>query len=301
MANPLDVLSTLNPLSWRNILLPYTSRKVGFQHVNAEHKFNFAGEQIEPTGPKAITFEFTVPFLQSLSSTARYGNLFGSIMPKIWAAMLDKSPGPLYDPVTGRIWRCVPATLADETVPTTRDGTEMVLSWIHSPEDPEDLRAFEVLVRSDLLTAAGSLDMEVKKVDWKQYEPPPQTVNPLQLVGGLADQIETGVNKNLNGLEKFIADTEDMEDQIEQLEDPKTFALKRRARRARDLAYRMRAAYGNPRKRLRTVTTNYLMSVSQAAQFMGLAIVDFLAINTDLIGLTEIPAETKIKGYQEDA
>jgi hypothetical protein len=181
MPTELDVLAKLNPLSWRGIIVPYVSRKVGFQHVNAEHKFNFAGEAIEPTGPKAWTFEYTIPFRQGLSSTARYGNLFGSIMPKFIAAMRDKSPGDLYDPVMGTIFRCVPAQFSDESDPDKRDGTDITVSFVHSPA-PEDLqKELELVSRDDLKSAAGALDIEVEKVDWQQEEPPPQMVNPASI------------------------------------------------------------------------------------------------------------------------
>lgn len=298
MPSELDVLSKLDPLVWRGIALPYVSRRVGFQHVNAEHKFNFAGEAIEPTGPKAWTFEYTIPLRQSLSSTARYGNLFGSIMPRLIAAMRNKSPGQLYDPVSGVFWRCVPATLSDETDPLKRDGTDITIAFVHAPETADVAAENEFTTRNDLESAAGSLDTEVEKVDWKQQEPPPQTVNPLQAIGGIADQLETGVNKNLNALEKVIAQTEDMEEQIEDLEEPKNFSLKRRARRTRALAFRVRQRHGNPTQRIVTVTTRYTQTISEVASNLGMSVVDFLAINTDLVGYTEIPPETPVNRYQ---
>lgn len=298
MASELDVLSKLHPLSWRGILLPYTSRRVGFQHVNAAHKFNFAGEQIEPTGPKALTLEYGIPLLQSLSSTERYGNLFGSALPRLFAAMRDKTPGQLYDPVYGLTLRCVPADYQDETDPLKRDGTTLVISFIHAPEDQDLDQALEVATRGDLITAAGSLDREVQKVDWQQRVPPEPTVNPLQAIGGVADQLETGVNKTLNGIEGYVADVEDLQDEVEDLEDPRTFALQRRANRGKALAHRVRETHGRPDRRLRKVVTRHTMAISEVAVLVGLTLGELLQINTDLVGLTEVPPGTQVNGYR---
>jgi hypothetical protein len=94
-----------------------------------------------------------------------------------------------------------------------------------------------------------------------------------------------------------IAQTEDMEEQIARLEDPKNFSLTRRARRLRAAAYLVRERNGNPTKRLIRVTTRYVMTISEVAALMQLSIIELLHINTDLVGLTEVEPGTEVRGY----
>jgi hypothetical protein len=214
--------------------------------------------------------------------------------------MRNKNPGELHDPRFG-IVRCVPVDWDEEWDPDRRDGADIVISFVEAPEFDESQDTTEIPTIEGLNSAAGFMDGEIERVDWQQELPPERTVNPLQAIGGVAAQVQDGANRNLNALEKFIAQTEDVEKQVDALEDPNTFSLKRRSRRARDQAHRTRQRLGDPQGRLVRVTTTYAQSLSEVAANMHVSLSELLRVNTDLIGLTEVPAGTEIRAPRRAA
>ncbi len=278
-------------MTWRGQSLPISSRTVSFSHDNVQHKFTYRnGNIIETTGAQSWTFSYTIPMRENLR-IGPFEALFSQGLTRLVRNMRDKRPGILIDPVYGQ-FQCAPGSFADNIDVNLRDGTDIEIQLMHSPDiddvseelkNTPDVRQIE--------SEARTLDeqVQVSGVVGLNNKPPEPTTDIFSAIAGVGRQIELRGNQTLNALERYIFEVEQIENAVDRLEDPSTFSLKRRSRRARDTAHRAKDRLQNPFRRIKTVTFDYAQTISSIAADAGMTVKEFLDLNPLLAALPEIP------------
>lgn len=286
----LDALSKLPLFEWRDQQYPVTKRTVSFAHENAQHKLQYrANDLIEQLGPHSLTFRYTLPMRQGIAK-GPYKDLFTTGYPILFSAMRDRTKGVLVDPVLGE-FVAVPTSWSDDLDVVMRDGTDVTIEFTHSPdeEETEDLRSITI---DGLRSDAGALDAELKSVDWEQEPSPEPTIDALSAVSGFGAQLEAQGGRATAALEDFAFRCEKIDQQIDRLQNPDVWPLKRAVRRNRAVAVKAAKRAQDPTKEIVTVTLSHGRTLSVLAQEVGMTIADLLAQNPALARSPYAP-----KGY----
>jgi prophage DNA circulation protein len=140
----LDVLSTLQPPSWRGIPFPLTSLHNGFTHDHVEHKFLYqSGAYIEATGRNALNFQARIPFcngveaasFESWAGQVLYPDLFNRFL----QAVLDETSGEFVHPNFGTLTCKARDVDWDIAGNGPRDGAILSCRFYHSNDDKDSL------------------------------------------------------------------------------------------------------------------------------------------------------------------
>ncbi len=284
-----DLLAFLQRFSWRGAEYPVLARSVSFSHEGARHKFQYQDDElIEQLGAQSLTFSYTLAMREDIAK-GPYVRLFREGYPKLFRDMRNREPGVLVDPILGT-FRCTPMSFSDEVDIGKRDGTDVRVEFVHTPEQgsTEDQKPAPTI--NGLKTDAGALDAELTTVDWKQEPSPEPTVDPLDAVSGIGGQIDAQRSKTIAALNDFAFRCEKAHDALDRVEDPKNAqlqaALRRNRMNARDAAKRA----SDPTKRIVQIIQKQARGISTVAAEFGMTVEALLKLNPSFAGNPFIPA-----------
>lgn len=293
--DPNDVLSRLPIASWRGIEVPLLSQQARFDQDQAKHVFQYRDNAvIEGLGSRNWDIQWTIPFRQGIAIEP-FRELFLDVFPRFLDAVRDRSPGDLYDPVLG-YYRCRVTSVDFQTVPSTRDGVDLQVGFIHTPEQGEiDLPAADLYNVPSLQQGAGALDAAVGELFRSTDRPPPEpTVDPLRAIAGLGQQVTQNVNRVQAGILNFQSNVQAVQDAIEDLERPDLAPLLRATRRLRANAEFAKERATNPLGIIRRITTTVAKSVGAVAAELAIDPEELLRLNPSLAASPLVPAGTVV-------
>jgi hypothetical protein len=273
----LDALSKLPLFEWRDQQYPVIARSVSFAHENASHRLQYRNDDfIEQLGPHSLTFRYTLSMRQGIAS-GPYKNLFLTGYPILFAAMRDREKGVLVDPVLG-VYRAVPTSWSDDLDIAKRDGTDVQIEFTHAP-DEDEVEGLRTVTAAGLQSEAGALDEELTKVDWEQEPSPEPTMDALNAISGVGAQIEAQGGKVAAALEDFAYKCEKIDQQIDRLQNPDVWPLKRAVRRNRASSVALAKRGKDPTKEIVTTVVGVNKALSVLAQESGMTLRDLLLQN----------------------
>ena len=288
-----DQFQLLPSPSWRGIVFPVTERTVSRAHDKVEHKIQYRnGFPIEMTGARNWTFEYRIPLREDISVRG-YANLFTVTLPELVAAFEDTSEGELVDPVYG-VFRCVPDTWSDTSTAAIRDGTDVSVSFVHSPLP--DGTTLDIQTARSAEQAAIAFGQDLEGVDWEEEPPPPPLdVSLFAQIAGFGEQLQRPLAQTNAKLDKAAYDLEVIEDTAGELENPQRSGIIRSSRRLRLATYRVKQRADDPLRSVRSVTTGAAKTLLAVANDVGMTLEAFLRINPRLAGAPIVPAGTVIR------
>lgn len=287
-----DVLTLLPPFEWRGKKYPVTSRSVSFAHESVQHKLQYRdGEIVEQTGARNPTFSYTIPMREDIAR-GPYKHLFSEGLPSLFRDMRLRDQGPLTDPIYGH-FTCVPTSFTEDSDPQKRDGVDVRVEFLLSPEVDEDDQ-IQPPTLQDMVGEAGALDEEIKRVDWKQEPPPEGTTDILSAINGALFAGQRAQEKVAASLHDVAFRCEKIEGTVDKLTDPKNWPLRAATRRLRDTALRV-AGGDSPGQRRAPVRTRHRMPLSAVAASVGLTVEQLLILNPQLAASPMVPAGTEIR------
>jgi hypothetical protein len=295
-----DALRQLPPFSWRGKVYPVLDRGVSFAHENAPHKLQYRnGAIVEMTGAQNLTFRYTLAMREDIA-IARYEDLFSSGLIPLLNDCLLRTPGTLVDPVYGT-FRCVPSSFDEQTDNQKRDGTDVKVEFQRSPELDDVLAVEQPDGLQGLAGNAYDIDAEVEKVDWKQVPTPGPSADIFDIASGTLAQISQQRARVSAKLDDLAFRMEKVDKAADDLEDPKTWPLKRAARRTQDAALQLRQHLDSPGKRVVAVTKAYAITLTECASSAGMTVAELLNLNPGLARSPLIRAQTPVLVYRKAA
>jgi hypothetical protein len=300
-----DALSLLPGFKWREVEYPVTTCRYSFRHEQAEHRVSYGGITLyEPLGPQNPTFEYTLPMDQGIA-IGPYSDLFKKV-PSLAEAMLDRTPGPLVDPVYGT-FTCVPVSYQSDVESTKRSGALVSASFVWAPDLDTDVpRTGGVDSIADMASDAAALDAEVERIarTYDRAARPPQ-INPLDLVSSVTGQISRNIEKVQAQLKHFTAKVEKTERYtaklIKQTRDPDAFGAHREARRIRASAVRTQKEINALTRDVGQITIAQAKSVVSVAGEANMTVKELLSLNVELARGPLVPAGTVVNVYRSKA
>jgi hypothetical protein len=290
MAN--DDLSQLPRFSWRDQEYPLTRRRVSFAHEGAKHRLQYRDNDfIEQLGPHSLYFSYTLPMRSGIAK-GPYKDLFSTGYPLLFAAMRDREKGVLVDPVLGE-FVCTPASWADDLNVALRDGTDVEIEFEHAP-DIDELEDLKAITLQGLGSDAGALDAELKRVDWEQEPSPEPTIDALSAISGVGAQFEAQAGKAAASLEDFAYKCEKIDQQIDRLQNPDVWPLKRAVRRNRATAVALGKRAADPTKEVKTTIVNHAKTVAGMAAEVDMTVAELLEQNPALARMPFITPGTAV-------
>ncbi|MEM6792105.1 MAG: DNA circularization N-terminal domain-containing protein [Myxococcota bacterium] len=296
-----DVLSRLSVASFRGIEVPILTSNTGFQQDQAQHVFEYRDNvAIESLGSRNWTFRWTIPFRQGVARSPFEG-LFLNVFPRFLDAVRDRTPGELYDPILG-YYRAKVQSVDFQADPQRRDGVDLDITFIHAPEVGEvDLPGDGLSSVQGLRQTSATLDAAAGEVFRSEQRPPPEpTVNPLNAIAGVGQQITQQANRAQASLADFQSRVQRIEDSLVELERPDLAVAIRAARRLRANAERAKDRVTNPLGVIRRFTTNVAQPLGALAAALITTPDDLLRLNPTLASAPLVPANTTVT-YEERA
>ena len=276
-----DVLSKLPLFEWRGVNYPVSERSVSYRHETIEHGLQYrSGDFPEPVGPHSWLFTYTLPMRNGIYR-GNYTRLFEFQILRLAAALRDRTADTLIDPVYGAM-RCVPISYADEMDVKRRDGTDIRVEFLHSPEINEDTDEFTGGITSVQGVAAqvGRLDTEIAQQVWEQQEPPEPSTDILSAIAGVPAQFAAQVGRVSAGLHDVSFRLRKIEQAADKAEDPEKWGLRDAARSNRDAIVSLnKRATEAPGKKILRVTTALESTLSDVANSYGMTVADLIRLN----------------------
>lgn len=292
-----DVLKLVQAFEWRGERYPVLSRSVSFSHDGARHKFQFADDEIvEQLGAQSLTFSYTLALREDIAK-GDYRALFREGYPRLFRDMRNREPGYLVDQFLGR-YRCVPVSFSDDVDINKRDGTDVRVEFIHSPEPGAAEQVQPPPTIGGLKTDAGALDAELSRVDWQQEPSPEPTTDPLNFVAGIGGQIDANRGKAVAALHDFAGRCEKADAALERVANPDYAQLQAALRRNRMNAIDAAKKAQDPTKVVVRVAQNQARGVSVVAAEFGMTIEDLIKLNPSFARSPFIPAGTVVNVYK---
>ncbi|HTJ17831.1 MAG TPA: hypothetical protein VL494_13720 [Steroidobacteraceae bacterium] len=288
----IDALSKLPFFEWRDQKYPVMSRQVSFAHEGAKHRLQYRDNDfIEQLGPHSLIFSYVLPMRQGIA-VGPYKDLFTTWYPLLFAAMRDREKGVMVDPVLGE-FVCTPVSWNDDMDMQKRDGTDVRVEFEHAPDadEVEDLKTINI---QGLSSVAGSLDAELAKVNWEQEPSPGPTMDVLNAISGFGAQLEAQHDKFVAALEDFAYKNQKIDQQIDRLQNPDVWPLKRAVRRNRANAVSLAKRAQDPTKEIVQTTVNYGRTLSALAREVGMTTAALLEQNPALARSPFVPGGTVI-------
>ncbi|HEU4544352.1 MAG TPA: hypothetical protein VFR23_24690 [Jiangellaceae bacterium] len=240
-------------------------------------------------------FSYTIPTRQNIAR-GPYQRAFSELYPKLFADMLNREPGTLFDPLLNTSFSCTPNMFDDTTDPTKRDGTDVQVEFKRDvPLGEEDTSLVNLSGVAGLTSQARSLDDEVARADWKQEPAPEPSVDALQAADGVLSQGLAQVGKATASLHDFAYKMEKLEATCDRAENPENWGIRDAARRNREAAIALnRRLTESPATKLRRLTTQTAQLVADVAKEAGMTLEELLRLNPSLARLPYIPAGTPV-------
>ena len=294
-----DPLRLLPPFKWRGVAYPVLGRSVSFAHEGAPTRIQYRdGEFFEQMGSRSPTFTYTLAMREDIA-IKEYRALFREGLPLLFRDVRNRERGLLEDPVYGS-FLCVPQTFDDDIDVTKRDGTDVRVAFVHSPDIAGQFAEEQAPTIQGLVTDAGALNAEISRVDWTQTESPEPEIDALSAITGFGAQIEANAGKVSSALENFAFQMEKLETQAARLENPDGFQLQRTARRNRAAATALARRAKDPQKRVVTVVSRYQKTISGVAAEAGMTVKQLLDLNPTLARFPSIPPNTPVRVFRAD-
>lgn len=305
-----DILAQLHDASWRGIAFPVMNRDFGFQQSHEEHRFIFRDEQlIESLGSQNPTYRYSIPFREDIVK-GPFKNLFVSVYPDFLQACLDRTNGILDDPFHGPVQAKV-VSLAEHADVDRRDGIDVDVEWITSPDEDFDRQELGTLISTlqgahhtqDYLDQqAAQLDAATKQkiADFNKGSENGK-LNPLDVATGAFNQVEVAGNKYQASLGDVAFRAEKLDDSLRRLQRPDLHPTRMAARRlqlaAIDLA---RAQALQPQARGRRIaiyqTPASIGKLALAGKLHN-SIQDLIKLNPGLARGTTVDGGTQVAYY----
>ena len=214
-----DVLRLLPPFRWRGVAYPVLSRGVSFAHDGAPTRIQYRdGEFFEQMGARSPTFTYGLALREDIA-IKQYRALFREGLPLLFRDIRNRERGLLEDPVYGSFF-CVPQTFDEDLDINKRDGTDVRVTFVHSPDIAGEFAEEPAPTIQGLVTDAGALNSDISKVDWTQSESPQPEIDALNAISGFGAQVETNVAKTRSALQNVAFQLEKVEEQAARLESP---------------------------------------------------------------------------------
>lgn len=300
-----DLLKQLPPVSFRGRQYAVTSRSASFQHRQIEHEIGRRNQDlIEPTGPRNIRFQYTFSMRDELFR-GPYNNLFTEGLDQLRADFRDRTPGELIDPLYGS-FRVVPVSWNDDTDVTKRDGTDVQVEFLYSPEDDdaedEDPNTLQAVARErdDLSTSVAELEQEfnealavspvipVDESGIKITDIPGLITDVIDFANGVGQQVIGANNRADAELERIAFKTRRLENTMSVLSSPEAWKIQADGRSLRDKANQARKNQSQIRPVItRTVTQS--LSVASLAAELGVSVDALLKANPSLSSRPMVP------------
>lgn len=284
------VLEQLPPFEWRGVKYPVAERDVSFQQEGARHTIQYRdGDFVDNTGAHGLTFSYTLPMRETIAK-GPFKHLFEQGLPQLFRDILNREPGPLFDPIYGD-FRCVPTMYRDTTDVQKTCGTDIRVEFLFSPEvSAADATVRDLSGVAGLTDNAGALDQQVAKANWHQEPTPEPSVDALQAADGVLSQGMAQVNKASAALDDFAYKMQKLEDTCDRAKDPANWGIRDEARRNREAAIRMNQRLAqDPGAQLRQITVTSPKLLSEFAKEVGMSLTDLLRLNPSLTRFPYVP------------
>ena len=301
-----EILDLLQDPSWRGIKFPFTGdREWGFQQEQAQHRFIFRDQQlIESIGAQNPVFSYTIPFRERLRQHG-WKNLFSVVYPKFLAACLDRSSGIFVDPVHGSV-RCKCASLREILSTGKRDGVDVIVEFIFSPDEDSDTASqFSQIAKSipafqQAVIEYGAAATELSEATRKalaELNPEGQRAKLSILDAGrafasTAQQYKERTRANLNSIsDQFDRTRAD----IDEAQDPQLGELRRDSARLAKSSRDLARTVGNPPGPFFVIKTTAEIGRIAFATQNQITVETLLAFNAGLKNQFTIPKDFDVK------
>jgi hypothetical protein len=295
-----DLLKLLAPFEWRGRKYPVIARSVSFSHDGARHKYQYRDDEaIEQLGAQSLTFSYTLAMREDIfKGKAGYEHLFTVGYPTLFRDMRDRTRGPLVDLALGT-FICVPTSFSDDMDPQKRDGTDVRVEFVHSPDPDAQFVEESPPTIQGLKSDAAAMDAELAKVDWEQEESPEPTVDPLSAISGVGAQAEAQFGKTTAALEDVAFRCAKVEQQIDRAENPDLWPLQRALRANRYNAIKASKRAKDPTKKVVQIAHGESRPLSVVAAEFGMTIEQLIQLNPSFAGRPFVPAGTPISIFKK--
>ncbi len=295
-----DALKLLPPFEWRGKIYPVIERDFSFSQEGSPNSIQYRdGQFYEMTGAQSPTFSYTIPARQDIA-LGIYKNLFTEALPTLYRDCRNRERGDLVDPIRGP-FKCKPQMYGEGLNLALRDGIDVRVTFVHSPDIVDEEEFFTPLSSQGLASDAGALDAEVALVDWKQEPTPEPSADVLDAINGVGAQIEANVGKVNSALHAYAFKMEKVEATAKRLENPDGWHIARAARRNRAAALALAQRTRDPQKRVVAVLQKYNKQISVVAAELGMTIQDLIRLNPALASLGTVPAGTILRTLKASA
>jgi hypothetical protein len=300
-----DVLSKLQPASFKGIGFPCSSLDFGFSQEQAEHKFIFRDEAlIQKLGRKNKTWRLEIPFRENLFFLPGYEHLYSKTFPDFLVACQDGSPGELVTPDVGTV-RAACVSFSYTIDPTKRDGVDVHVEFISAPLANDQGLVANIPTVEAIAVQAKRLDTAVAATDFnppKSHASVPQDrptgfSDPFSAVTSAADQLSNSRRKSLARIDDTTYRINKMNDSLDRIGDPKNWLLKREANDLINALTRARAHSDSGGKRIRQAFIDRSTPVNVVASKYKMTLPDFYRLNPEFSTQPTVPANSIVRYY----
>tara|TARA_B100001123_G_scaffold449849_1_gene617119 strand:+ start:1280 stop:2203 length:924 start_codon:yes stop_codon:yes gene_type:complete len=196
-----DIISKLEPLSWRGLDVPCGDASYSFRQRQAERKYPYIDSAAhEWMGRDSIQFSATLYFLNTIALNGKTltPGVESGLYPGVWEqfreTLLDGSIGTLVHPDIGDIWARVTSSNISMT-PATRSGIVVQVDWVESLKSLEDEQQFVASVASDASAAAKACDvaMSLLGIDYPDGAPSTDLFGAIEQLKGIGFSLALSV------------------------------------------------------------------------------------------------------------
>ena len=283
------ILPKLPYPTFRGIEVPVLGRDCRHSHVRVKKEAQYSGgKRIDITGSDCWVYEYVIPFRQGIA-VGGFKDLFNKVYPEFLAAYLDKSRGPLLDPIHGEK-QVKPGEWREVVDPDLQDGLNVAVTF-EEDYDPDDEDEADIVTIDGAKSLAGVLDKEVEVVAMEEHwEPPESTADPLAQIAGLGAQLQRNRDAVTAKLEGTAYRCEQIEERLDDLEDPKrTQEPIRAARNLHVATVRLAKRNKDPVRVVKKHVVQTAIHASALARQLGMLLEDLLDLNPTLAGHPIVP------------
>ena len=277
-----DVLIHLEPLSFRDIVVPCTGRRVGFSHEMAKHKFQFRdGQFVEPTGRGEFTFRYSIPMREGIAR-GPYRHLFLETLPKFFEAMWDRKAGPLNDPVHG-LFDAQPVSYSETLDVAKRDGVDLEIDFIHAPVLGEAIVPGKGLAGVTALASdIDAMNAAITTQPWAQELHGKVELDLFDSLNAMGDQLMLAGDQVAAKFDKIAYQMDELTATIDELEDPEAWPFRDSAQNFKDSALQLKEKAADPAASIVKVTTKAAQTITSVAATLGIETEELLKLNEAL-------------------
>lgn len=290
----LDALSKLQVASFRGVKFPILSRSCEHLYENVEHGIQYRnGMFVDTTGGRNWQFKYTIPFRQGVA-VGPWADLFTQGLPAFLKLYQEALEGELVDPIHGTV-RVRPGSWSETLDAARRDGMDVEVMFTESPPIEQREGVQQVPSPASVDSAAGLLDAQVQTVDWQQYTPPEPTVNPLDAIAGVVDQVDAEQSRTAARMSGISDRCDRVSRAAEKVEDGGDRAsLLIEASRLRVSAKRAADKGAHPGRTAAKVIVTTTMSLASLARTLGMTLEDLLRANPALGATPSVTPGTEV-------